>query len=64
MEPLTVFGEFPPVLYRVFSEEYWAREFVGHGRMRLSLVEYFSALEDPLGADPAEGKAHRQMPGD
>ena len=63
MEPLTVFDSFPPVLYRVFNDVHWAREFVDHGRMRFSRVEYFADLEDPLRADAAEGKAHRLIDG-
>jgi hypothetical protein len=61
IEPL---GEFPARLFRVFDEEKWARAFVEQGVLRLRPVQYFAALEDAVRADPSEGHAHLQIPGD
>jgi hypothetical protein len=63
-EPLEPFGDFPPQLFRAFTEERWARAFVEEGRLRFWPVQHFVDLEDPLRADPSEGSAHLQIRGD
>lgn len=63
MNPLTVFGEFPPVLYRI-SDERWAYELAKRGRLRLSRVNYFVNIEDGVRVDKSEGTAHQLIPGD
>lgn len=61
-DPLTTFGDFPPFLVRAFNEEKWARAFADEGRMRFSLLEYFTEVEDDARADGTEGEARLQIP--
>lgn len=64
MDIIEPFGDFPPKLFRGFSDEQYAREFVDEGKLRFRPVSYFAALEDVVRGDSSEGQAHLRVAGD
>jgi len=48
----------PKSLYRFFSEERYAFDFLNHGRFRLRTLQYYARIEDSSRRDSSEGVAH------
>jgi hypothetical protein len=64
MPEVKVFGEFPPVLYRSFSKEQYAREFVDEGKLRIRPLEYYRYIEDNERRDATEGNGQCHYSGE
>jgi hypothetical protein len=46
----------PPHLYRGFTKEMYAMNFLNEGKFRLGLLEYYRTIEDNNRRDETEGK--------
>jgi hypothetical protein len=47
----------PNILYRTFSSEKYAKEFINKVRFRLGLIEQYVKIEDKKRLDQTEGKS-------
>jgi len=47
----------PKILYRAFSSEKYAREFINKGRFRLRLIDQYVTIKDKKRVDQTEGKS-------
>lgn len=63
MSDIEVFGDFPPVLYRSYSEEQYARDLVDAGKLRIYPLAHYQTIEDGARRDAAEGVGRCAFPG-
>ncbi len=47
----------PPYLYRGFTKEIYAKEFLEKGKFRLGFIEHYRSIEDDNRRDETEGKS-------
>jgi len=47
----------PPYLYKGFTKEIYAIDFLKEGKFRLGLLEYYKTIEDECRRDESEGKS-------
>ena len=55
VEKISVFGDFPSKIFRVFDTEAYGREMVDHGRMRFGLLDVYTEQELGMRTDASEG---------
>lgn len=47
----------PKILYRTFSKEIYALDFINNGRFRLGLIDHYAKIEDEKRIDQTEGES-------
>lgn len=47
----------PPYLYKGFTKEAYAKDFLSEGKFRLGLLEYYKTIENEFRRDESEGKS-------